>query len=157
MSESFYDEMEQLIGKHRQQDAATKKAEEDEARFKRLEEGIGGLGALIEERIPAKTPAASTSEDSAGGKEGEKPSGRQADPPPTEVEPEMNVERVSKFTVPKIYQGDDEPEIVKYVDSETGETMTRKGRRKNYPTTTNVEIVMEEPENRPQEPVEESA
>lgn len=156
MSESFYDELEGLIGKHREKEAAEKQQEENEARFKRLEDGIGGIGALIEERIPSPS-AAGNSEPSAEEKGEEKPSGRQADPPPPEPEPELNVERVSSFTIPKIYQGDDEPEIVQYIDSETGETMTRKGRKKNYPTKMNVEIVMPEPENRPQEPSEETA
>lgn len=157
MSESFYDEMEQLIGKHRQADEQKKKEEENDARFKRLEDGIGGLGALIDERIPAKPPAAANSEASAGEGEGESPSGRQDNSPPSDPEPEVNVERISHSTVPKIYAGDTEPDIVTYVDAETGETMTRKGRKKNYPTQTMVEVVMQEPELRPQEPIEESA
>lgn len=154
MSDEFLDEMEALIGKHREKQAADKQNQENEARFKRLEEGIGGIGALIEERIPS-TSAAGNSEPSAEEKGEEKPSGRQVDPPPPEPEPELNVERVGRFTIPKIYQGDDEPEIVQYIDADTGETMTRKGRRKNYPTQMDVEIVMPEPENRPQEPSEE--
>lgn len=153
MSDEFLDEMEALIGKHREKQATEKQQKENEERFQRLEEGIGGIGALIEERIPSPS-AAGNSEPSAEEKGEEKPSGRQADPPPPEPE-ELNVERVGTFTVPRIYQGDDEPEIVQYVDADTGETMTRKGRKKNYPTKMDVQIVMEEPENRPQEPSEE--
>ena len=154
MSDDFLDEMEALIGKHREKQAAEKQNAENEARFKRLEEGIGGIGALIDERIPSPS-AAGNSEPSAEEKGEGKPSGRQAEPPPPDPEPEMNVERISKYTIPHVYQGDDEPEIVKYVDADTGETMTRKGRRRNYPTSMNVEMVMPEPENRPQEPSEE--
>jgi hypothetical protein len=156
MSESFYDELDALTARHRQAAKDEEREQETEARFKRLEDRFEQLGGLIEERIPSPS-AAANSEASAEDKGEEKPSGRQADPPPPDPEPELNVERVGQFTVPRIYQGDDEPEIVQYIDSETGETMTRKGRRKNYPTKMDVEIVMPEPENRPQEPDEEQS
>lgn len=150
MSEQFYDDLEDLIGRHRAQDADLKRDEQTEARFRKLEEGITSIGNLIEERIPEKTPAAGNSEPSAGEREEEKPSGNRDTPPPPD--PELNIERVSHFSVPRIYQGDDEPEIVQYIDAQDGETKTRKGRRKNYPTQINVESAMAEPTGRPQEP-----
>lgn len=157
MSESFYDELEGLIGKHREKEAAEKQKQENDERFERLEQGIGAIGEKIEEAF-SKPPAAGNSEPSAGeGGEG-KPSGRQVETPP-ENEPEnenLDVERIKRLGVPHIYQGDDEPEIVQYVDADDGETKTRKGRRKNHPTMYDVEIVMPEPIDRPQEPAEET-
>jgi TolA-binding protein len=152
----FMDELEGLIGKHRQQEAAAKQNEENEARFKRLEDGISGIGEKIDTAL-SSTAAAANSDASAAEKGEENPSGRQGDsPPPNPPEDEnLNVERVTRSSIPKIYSGDDEPEIVQYIDAESGETMTRKGRKKNYPTQTMVEIVMPEPVNRPQEPSEE--
>lgn len=151
MSDDFYSEIEEVIGKHRAKDAAEQKDKETEERFKRLEARFDELGNLISERIPEKSPAAGNSEPSAGEPGEEKPSGNEADPPPPD--PEVNVERVTHFSVPRIYNGDDEPDIVTYIDADDGETKTRKGRRKNYPTQTNVEFVMPEPaEGRPQEP-----
>jgi hypothetical protein len=157
MSESFYDELEGLIGKHREKDTSERKEQENEARFKRLEDRFDQIGGLIEERLP-KSPAAANSEASAG-EEGEDKGANASppNPPPNDPEPELNVERIQKFTVPRIYQGDDEPEIVQYVDADTGETMTRKGRRKNHPVSYNAEIVMAEPLDRPQEPEAETA
>lgn len=150
MSEKFYEDLESLIGKHRAEEADQKRDEETEARFQRIEEGITSIGNLIQERIPDKPPAAANSEASAGDREEGNPSGNTADPPPPD--PELNIETVSRFSVPRIYQGDDEPEIVQYIDASDGETKTRKGRRKNYPTQINVESAMAEPEGRPQEP-----
>ena len=160
MSESFYDELEGLIGKHREKEASDKQSEENEARFKRLEDRFDAIGNLIDERLPAKTPAAANSEASAGGGEN-KPVGEEANSPPTkpkeEPAEELNVERIKKFTVPRIYTGDDEPSIVRYIDADTGEELTRKGRQKNKPTNYDVDIVMPEPVERPQEPSEEVA
>jgi hypothetical protein len=158
MSESFYDELDALTARHRDRETAEKREQETEERFKRLESRFDDLGNLINERIPEKSPAAGNSEPSAGEKGEEKPDGREADPPPPTPEPEMNVERIKHYTVPRIYAGDDEPEIVQYVDAEDGETKTRKGRRKNHPTSYDVQIVMDEPlGDRPQEPGEQTA
>lgn len=152
----FFDELEGLIGKHREKAAAAEQDKATEERFKRIEDGLEGIGKKLDEHFSSPA-AADPSESSAADKGGDKD--RPADRPesPPEPEPELNVERVSKMTVPRIYAGDDEPEIVQYIDAEDGEIKTRKGRRKNYPTQTNVEIVMPEPENRPQEPEAETA
>lgn len=159
MSEQFYDELEGLIGKHRQAEKEAATEEANEARFKRLEDAVGGIGSLIDERLPAKnSPPQSNSEDSAGNKGEDDSNASGNTPPPPEPEPELEVERVTKFSVPKIYTGDDEPEIVKYIDADTGEEKTRKGRRKNRPTSYDVEIVMEDTTEEapgiPQEPSE---
>lgn len=159
MSDSFYEELEGLIGKHRQAEAEQKREEENEARFKRLEDSVGGIGKLIDERLPAKDSSATDNSESGAGKKGEEKAIASADPPPAiEEEPELEVERITRFTVPKIYTGDDEPEIVNYIDADTGETKTRKGRRKNRPTGYDVETVPEattvEPEQIPTEPDE---
>lgn len=161
MSEPFYDELEQLIGKHRQAEKEAATEEANEARFKRLEDAVGGIGSLIDERLPAKnSPAADTSESSAENR-GEEKSIASDNPPPESQDENLEVERVSNFNVPKVYVGDDEPEIVKYIDADTGEEKTRKGRRKNRPTIMNVQRVeaveTEEPEGIPTEPDEASA
>lgn len=161
MSESFYDELEGLIGKHREKEAAEKRDEETEARFQRLEAGIGKIGEVIEERLPANSPAADTSESSAGNRGEEKPHASEESPPPETVEDEPEMERITNFTVPRIYKGDDEPDLVKYLDADTGEEKTRKGRKKNRPVTYDVEKVAdsdtEEAPGIPTEPSEESA
>src|SRR4051812_46844115 len=118
MSEPFYDELEGLIGKHRQAEVEKQRDEATEERFGRIEKGFESLGKLIDERLPANSPAASTSEDSAGDKGGDAPNASGDNPPPVTPEPELEVERVTRFSVPKIYTGDDEPEIVKYIDAE---------------------------------------
>jgi hypothetical protein len=43
---------------------------------------------------------------------------------------ELPVERVTKINHAKVYQGETEPDIVTYIDGETGEDGTRKGRKK---------------------------
>lgn len=155
MSESFYDELDALTQRHREREAAEKDKQETDERFERIESAIGQIGAKIDDAFK-KPPAAANSEASAGEGEEEKPSGRQADPPPDNEEENLDIEKVTKLGVPKIYTGDDEPEIVKYIDADDGEVKTRKGRRKNHPTTVGVDIVMPEPEERPQEPGEEA-
>lgn len=161
MSESFYDELEGLIGKHRQAEKEAATEEANEARFKRIEEAVGGIGSLIEERIPPKDSPQPKDSDSGAGNEGEKEPIASGETPPPNPTPELEVERITKFTVPRIYQGDDEPEIVAYIDAETGEEKTRKGRRKNRPTSYDVETVLEdlapEPAGIPTEPDEETA
>lgn len=157
MSESFYDELDDLIGRHRQAEAEKARDEATEERFQRIESGFDRLGKLIEERLPKNSPQQSTSEDSRGGR-GEETSSTASDdnPPPNEVE-ELPVERVGKFSIPKIYTGEDEPDIVEYIDGDTGDKMTRKGRKKNRPTTVDVRPVEAEPndaDNIPQEPDE---
>ena len=162
MSDQFYDELEGLIGKHRQAEKEAASEEANEARFKRLEDAVGGIGSLIDERLPAKdSPQQSNSEDSAENKGEDDPNASGNTPPPATPEPDLEVERISRFSVPKIYTGDDEPEIVKYIDADTGEEKTRKGRRKNRPVGYDVEVVLEdvtaEPEQIPTEPDEASA
>jgi hypothetical protein len=157
MSESFYDEMEALIGKHRQQDADKARDEATEERFERIESGFNRMTKLIEERLPKDSPQQSNSEDSRGDK-GEDESTASDKTPPPEPPEELEVERITKFNVPKIYTGDDEPEIVNYIDADTGEPKTRKGRRKNRPTGYSVERIEAEttiePEGIPTEPDE---
>lgn len=161
MSESFYDELEGLIGKHRQAEADKQRDEATEERFERIEKGFENLGKLIEERLPANSPQQSNSEDSAGDKGEDEPIASGKTPPPPDPEPEVEVERVTHFSVPRIYTGDDEPSIVKYIDADTGEEKTRKGRRKNRPTGYDVEIVAEQTTEEapgvPTEPSEETA
>jgi hypothetical protein len=161
MSNSFYDELEGLIGKHRQAEAEAEKSKQDEERFSRIEKGFDSLGKLIEERLPANSPQTENSDSGAENEGGNKPNASGDDSPSPTPEPELEVERISRFTVPKIYTGDDEPEIVKYIDAETGEEKTRRGRRKNRPTGYDVETVMEEvteeAEQIPTEPNEASA
>lgn len=149
----FFDELEGLIGKHREKVAAVEQDKATEERFKRIEDSIAGIGSKIDEHF-SSTAAADTSESSAAEKGEGNPSGRTDDSPPANDPPDDNldIERVTRSTVPRIYAGDDEPEIVKYIDADDGEIKTRKGRRKNYPTQTMVDVVMPEPENRPQEP-----
>lgn len=157
MSESFYEELEGLIGKHRQAEADQKKQDENNERFERLEKAVGGIGALIDERLPKDSPQQSNSEDSRGD-EGEDEPIASGNTPPPEPEPDLEVERIKKFTVPRIYTGDDEPSIIRYIDADTGEEKTRKGRRKNRATDYDVETVLAEttvePENIPTEPDE---
>lgn len=159
MSNEFYDELEGLIGKHRQADEQKAKDEANEERFSRIEKGLEGIGKLIDERLPKGSPQQSNSEDSRGDR-GEESSPASEEPPPENSEEELPVERVGKFNVPKIYTGEDEPDIVEYIDADTGDKMTRKGRKKNRPTTVDVrpvEAEANEPENVPQEPDEANA
>lgn len=161
MSNSFYDELEGLIGKHRQAEAEQQRDEATEERFSRIEKGFDSLGKLIEERLPANSPPHDPASDSAGNTGEDDPNASGNTPPPATPEPDLEVERITKFSVPRIYTGDDEPEIVKYIDAETGEEKTRKGRRRNRPTGYDVETVLEdvtpEPEGIPTEPDEASA
>lgn len=161
MSESFYDELEGLIGKHREKEAIEKREQENEARFQRLEAGIGKIGETIEARLPENSPAADTSESSAGNKGEDESNASDKTPPPEPVEDEPEMERITNFTVPRIYKGDDEPDMVKYIDADTGEEKTRKGRKRNRPVSYDVEKVAdsdtEEAPGIPTEPSEESA
>ena len=156
MSESFYDELEGLIGKHRQAEADKARDEATEERFSKIEKGLEGIGKLIDERLPKNSPQQSTSEDSRGDRGEESSTASEEDPPP-ENDDELPVERVGKFSVPKIYTGEDEPDIVEYIDGDTGDKMTRKGRKKNRPTTVDVRPVEAEETTTtdiPQEPDE---
>jgi hypothetical protein len=54
---------------------------------------------------------------------------------------ELPVERVTKIGYAKLYQGDDEPDEVAYVDVDTGYTETRKGRRRGHPYAFVVEAI----------------
>lgn len=155
MSNEFYDELEGLIGKHRQADEQKAKDEANEERFSRIEGGIQNLGKLLEERLPKDSPQQSNSEDLRGDRGEDKPSPASEENPPPENE-ELPVERVGKFSVPKIYTGEDEPDIVEYIDADTGESKTRKGRKKNRPTTVDVRPVEPDTETTdvPQEPDE---
>lgn len=159
MSESFYEELEGLIGKHRQAEKEAAQEQANEERFKRLEDAVGGIGNLIDERLPKDSPQQTKTSEVGAGNEGEDdPNASGNTPPPPAEESELEVERITKFSVPRIYTGDDEPEIVKYIDADTGEEKTRRGRRKNRPVGYDVEIVPEvttvETEQIPTEPDE---
>jgi len=156
MSESFYDELEGLIGKHRQAEKEAATEEANEARFKRLEDAVGGIGSLIDERLPKKDSSQQSNSEDSREEKGEDESTASDEPSP-QIPEELAVERVGKFTVPKIYTGDDEPDIVEYIDADSGDKMTRKGRKRNRPTTVDVRPVEPEPNeitDIPQEPDE---
>jgi len=161
VSDSFYDELDALTARHRQAEADSQRDKDTEERFQRIEGGIEKLGKLLEDRLPENSSA--PNDPKSGDKEkGEEDPSASGDPPPTTpVEEELEVERIAKFSVPRIYTGDDEPEIVKYIDADTGEEKTRKGRRKNRPTSYDVEVVLEdqtiEQEQIPTEPDEQTA
>lgn len=153
MPDEFVDKLEALIGEHRQAEQQQQRDEATEARFKNIEDKFDALGNLIDERLPKNSPQQPTSEVSAGNEGEEEPArAAAADPsPPPPDDDDLPLERIHKLQVPRFYNGDDEPENVRYIDADDGETKTRKGRRKGKITTIDVENV--EPEMpQPQEP-----
>lgn len=138
----MYDEFEEVIRRHREADAAAKKAEEENERFTTLE---SKLDTLVDTVTKLASSAAPRSPEEPGGDAGGAPASSGGEtvvaPPAESHEEELPVERVTRLGVPKIYTGDDEPEIVRYIEPETGETKTRKGRRKGHPAPYEVESV----------------
>lgn len=143
MSEGFYDELGQLIDKHRGADAQRAKEQADNERFDRLESGLTRLADSVE-KLVKPAPDVPPSERVPAGDPPPSPDPPQEDPPAPDP-PELPVERVTKLSVPKVWNGDDEPSEMSYVDPESGETRKRPGRKKGHPYGYNVETVEPEP------------
>lgn len=145
---SFYDELEQLIQRKRAEEEASNRQTELETRFdgfnQRLDSLTETLGRFVDSVQP-RTPGADG--------EGEAATGRVSRPRPVappapaeeETAEELAMERVTRLDVPRIYNGDDEPRVVKFLDADTGEERERPGRRKGHPVGFDVEPVTDIP------------
>ena len=148
MSEGFYDELGQLIDRHRQADQAAEEKKSSDERFDALNTKLDTLVDTVTQFVKG-SGAPSEPPDGSTGAAGDPPAGGVVDPPspnpPVPPPPELPVEVVTRLPVPRIYTGDDEPTEVRYIDPETGEEKTRAGRRKNYPAAYSVEPFEPEP------------
>lgn len=137
---SFYDELEQLIARHRETEQAHASQQEIAQRFDRLEAGVTSLAdsvsKLVRSPVPVPPDAGGDGDGSGAGGVGD---ASPAPPPPPP--PNYPVERLQTTDVPRIYTGDDEPETVTYIDSDSGEEKTRPGRRKGQPYNWLAEVV----------------
>jgi hypothetical protein len=110
---------------------------ESERQQSQLGERLDRLEQSLGDRIGEAVASALKPQAGGGGSSpaAEPPAeGNQDEPEPEpEPEPELPVERVTRASVPHIWQGDDEPTSVRYLDADTGEEKTRKGRQKGKP------------------------
>lgn len=139
---SIYDDFEDVIRRHKEADAASKNREATDARFDRLEKGLGELTEAVTGLAKrSESPVTPGDDDKGGGNPPDtQPRGAvPPDPKPDNDEDDLPVEVVTPYSVPRIYNGDDEPAQVRYVDPSTGEKKTRKGRRKGHPAAYSVE------------------
>jgi hypothetical protein len=149
------DDLEAWLKERRQQAAVEQQSQATGERFDRLESLVEGIGKTLEGlQHPAPQPADSPSPPGAPSRPGE---GEGEPPPGEEPEPELPVEKVTRKKVPQMWSGDDEPDIVHYLDAETGEEKTRKGRKRNKVAVYDVEQVEPEPEPAPEPAPEEPA
>lgn len=146
---SLYDDMRRLIDEREAAEQAAQRDATNDERFDRIESAIGGLAESVNKLVNSSPPPPPGDGDG----DGDPPPGDPPSPPdpepPQPPDPELPLQRVTRGGVPRVYNGDDEPETVEYIDPDDGETKTRPGRRKGHPTTMQVENVEPEP---PQEP-----
>lgn len=142
----FLDDLDDLLKRERERQSSDERQKATDERFDRLEAGLGTLAEAIG-KLGQNPPERSSSggdgedsDDSDGGRTAGGSSGSDADDD-DDGGPELPLERVSKMDVPRIWQGDDEPSTVKYLDADDGSEKTRKGRKKGQPYGWNVEAV----------------
>jgi hypothetical protein len=139
---SIYDDLDDVLRRHREAAEAQTRQQQDTERFDRIEASIGTLADAVG-KLASSAPTPPPGDGSGGAADPPVPP-TPVDPPPSNdpaPEPELPVERVTRLDVPRIYNGDDEPAEVAYVDPDSGETKKRKGRRKGHPSTLAVEEV----------------
>jgi hypothetical protein len=154
---SIYDDLDEVIRRHREQTAAQEREKNETDRFERIEQQLGTVAEAVS-RLASSAPTPPPG-DGSGEEPGDPPTPPPGgdppvppnqDPPP----PELPVERVTRLDVPRVYNGDDEPAEVSYIDPDSGETKKRKGRRKGHPSVFAVEEVELTPEPEPPASVE---
>lgn len=142
----IYDEFEEVIRRHRERDTAAQREAETNERFDRIESSIGALAESVNKFVSGAAPPPPGDDGVPPGEPPQDPpSDPPQDPPADPPPPELPVQRVTQMPVPRVYNGDDEPAEVEYIDPESGETKKRPGRRKGHPTKWAVENVEPEP------------
>lgn len=107
----------------------------DKARLDKLEEQVAAAskGSSAEERIDAVTDLTDEEWELL---QAHRAGNKLPSPPPPDPEDKQEVklrrERLTR-SIPRIHNGDDEPDTVEYEDAETGETRKRPGRKRNLP------------------------
>jgi hypothetical protein len=147
------DDLQQLIDREKTREQQAEQQTALDARLDRLEQSLGdrvaeALSSVLKPKGGDSVPESPRESPPAGDEPEPEP---QADP-----EPELPLERVSRAQVPRIWQGDDEPSTVRYIDADSGEEKTRKGRRKGRPATIDVVEVGPDDEPADEPPAEEA-
>jgi hypothetical protein len=145
-----WDEVESFIRERREKETAERTANESRELFDGLSAKVDSIAESLKtflDRSTSEVPPADGGAD-APPADGSAAGGGADSPPPPEphgaggggdATDELPVEHVRKIDIPRIYTGDDEPAEVQYVDPDSGETRTRKGRRKGRVATYTVE------------------
>jgi hypothetical protein len=142
-----WDEVEEFVRVKKERAAADKQADDSRDALTALNSKVDSLAEslsfFLSRSAPDRPPDGGGTEAPAGGS----PAGS-AGPPSPDAESgdggnndddELPLETVRKLDVPRIYTGDDEPTDVQYIDPDSGETKTRRGRRKGRVATYSVE------------------
>lgn len=139
-----WDEMEAWVRERKQRALSEQATSEHNERFDRIEGALGELSTAVKKLVDKPAEPVPPGDGGNGGGSGAGTAEGDSKPaplPPPNPEPELPLERVTKNDVPRIYNGDDEPETVTYIDADTGEEKTRPGRRKGQPSPFSVELV----------------
>lgn len=147
---SPWDEVEQFARERREREATEQQRGESRELFERLDSKVDKLADTLQkffERSTSGVPPADAGT-TATPPDGSAGAGANPPPPPATSQDgggggatveELPIENVRRLDVPRIYTGDDEPAEVSYVDPDSGETKTRRGRRKGRVATYSVE------------------
>jgi hypothetical protein len=142
-----WDEVEEFVRGQKERAAASKRDDDARDALAQLNNKVDSLAESLStfiNRPPSEAPPA----DGGTGAPADGSSAGSAVPPSPGAESgdggntnedELPLEIVRPLDVPRIYTGDDEPTDVQYIDPDSGETKTRKGRRKGHVATYNVE------------------
>lgn len=144
MADEFLDELEQLVARRREREREAETQQHVEERFDRLEAGLSSLADSMSRLVAGRSDADGESE---GESEDDTSSTESSSDPADEEtvdDEELPLERVVREPIPLIYDGEDEPETVRYIDVDTGEERTRKGRKKGGVAAYRVEVEEEE-------------
>lgn len=146
-----WDEVETFVREQKERAGASQRDTETRERLDGIDAKVDGLTNALTQFLERSAPPVPPD---GGGTNAPPPDGSSGDggansPPPPDAHgdggggepPDDNLplEVVRRFDVPRIYTGDDEPAEVQYVDPDSGETRTRKGRRKGRVATYSVE------------------
>jgi hypothetical protein len=148
----IYDEMRKMIDDREAAAKAAEREAKDTERFDRIETSIGALAGAVEKLTHSAPPPPPGDGGGTGGED--PPAPPTGGDPPADPAPDLPVERVTRLDVPRVYNGDDEPAEVSYIDVESGETKKRKGRRKGHPAPYSVEDVELPPAEDPPPPAD---
>lgn len=145
-----WDEVESFVRERREREAVEQQRNQSSEQFDALNSKVDKLAESLSEFLKRSTSGVPPADDgtNAPPADGSTPASGAVSPPPPadsggggggDTPPELPIEHVRRLDIPRIYTGDDEPSEVQYIDPDSGETKTRRGRRKGRVATYSVE------------------